>query len=102
MRRIPKVMQKGKFSKQWEGLHEIKEVLRMYKLINLSNRKEGSRAWNAIFLIFFLIFDVNFLGKLYSFPIFHFCSIGFSANSFFNEVVIVDNSSQPLCILFKD
>ena len=27
MRRIPKVMQKGKFSEQWEGPFEIREVL---------------------------------------------------------------------------
>ena len=42
MRRIPEVMQKGKFSEQWEGPYEIKEVLGkgMYRLVNLSNGKD--------------------------------------------------------------
>ena len=52
MRRIPEVMQKGKFSEQWEGQFEIKEVLgkRTYKLTNLSNGKDVPRTWNAMFL----------------------------------------------------
>ena len=45
-------MQKEKFSKQWEGPYEIKDVLGKgtYKLTNLSNRKEVPKMWNAIFL----------------------------------------------------
>ena len=52
MRRIPELMQKGKFSEQWESPYEIKEVLGkgMYKLIKLSNEKDVPRAWNAMFL----------------------------------------------------
>ena len=52
MRRIPEVMQKGKFSEQWEGPYEIKEILAKgtYKLINLSNGKDVPRTWNAMFL----------------------------------------------------
>ena len=52
MRRILEVMQKGKFSEQWEGPYEIREVLGKgtYKLINLSNRKDIPRTWNAMFL----------------------------------------------------
>ena len=52
MRRISEVMQKGKFSEQWEGPYEIKEILgkETYKLINLSNGKDVPRTWNAMFL----------------------------------------------------
>ena len=52
MRRIQEIMQKGKFSEQWEGRFEIKEVLGngTYKLINLSNGKEAPRTRNAMFL----------------------------------------------------
>ena len=52
MRRIPEVMQKGKFSEQWEGPFEIREVLGKgtYKLTNLSNEKDVPRTWNTMFL----------------------------------------------------
>ena len=52
MIRIPKVMQKGKFSEQWDGPFKIKEILGKgtYKLTNLSNRKDVPRMWNAMFL----------------------------------------------------
>ena len=52
MRKIPEVIQKWKFSKQWEGPFEIKEVLgkETYKLTNLRNKKEVARTWNEIFL----------------------------------------------------
>ena len=52
MRRILEVMQKGKFSEQWEGPYEIKDVLGKgtYKLTNLSNGKDIPRTWNATFL----------------------------------------------------
>ena len=52
MRRILEVMQKGKFSEQWEGPFEIREVLGKgtYKLTNLSNGKDVPRMWNAVFL----------------------------------------------------
>ena len=52
MRRNPEVMQKGKFSEQWEGTFEIREVLGKgtYKLTNLSNEKDVPRMWNAMFL----------------------------------------------------
>ena len=52
MRRILEVMQKEKFSEQWEGLCEIKEVIGKgtYKLTNLSNGKDVPRTWNAMFL----------------------------------------------------
>ena len=43
---------KEKFSEQWEGPFEIKEVLGKgtYKLTNLSNKKKVHRIWNALFL----------------------------------------------------
>ena len=52
MRRIPEIMQNGKFSEQWERLYEIKEVLGKgkYKLTNLSNGKEVPITWSAMFL----------------------------------------------------
>ena len=52
MRRIPEVMQKGKFSEQWEGTFEIREVLGKgtYKLTNLSNGKDVPITWNTMFL----------------------------------------------------
>ena len=52
MKRIPEVMQKGKFKEQWEGPYELKEVMGKgtYKLTNLSNGKEVPRTWNAMFL----------------------------------------------------
>ena len=52
MRRIPEVMQKGKFSQQWEGPYEVREVLGKgtYRLTNLSNGKDVPRTWNAMFL----------------------------------------------------
>ena len=50
MRRIPKVLQKGKFSEQWDGPYEVNEILgkRTYKLINLSNGKDVPGTWNAM------------------------------------------------------
>ena len=52
MRRIPEVMQKGKFSEQWERPYEVREVLDKgtYRLTNLSNRNDVPRTWNAMFL----------------------------------------------------
>ena len=52
MRRIPEVMQKGKFNEQWKGPYKIREVLGKgtYKLTNLSNEKDVPRTWSAIFL----------------------------------------------------
>ena len=42
LRRIPEVVHKGKFDKQWEGPFEVKEILRKgtYWLINVQNRKD--------------------------------------------------------------
>ena len=52
MRRILEVMQKGKFSEQWEDPFEIKEALgnETYKLTNLSNKKGVPQTWDAMFL----------------------------------------------------
>ena len=51
MRRIPEVIQKGKFSEQWEGPYEVRKVLGegTYKMTNLSNGKDVHRTRNAMF-----------------------------------------------------
>lgn len=52
MRRIPEVVQKGKFGEHWEGPFEIKEILGKgtYKLINVQNGKDVPRTWNVMYL----------------------------------------------------
>ena len=52
LRRIPEVVQKGKFGEQWEGPFEIREALGKgtYRLTNVQNWKDVPRTWNAMYL----------------------------------------------------
>ena len=52
LRRIPEVVQKGKFEEQWEGPFELKVALGKgtYLLTNVQNQKDVPQTWNAMYL----------------------------------------------------